>query len=728
MVTFSMTKNNPVRKQTQWDVSENDTLNDDPLLNSLEVLAKLHGRSFSRTAICAGLPLIHNRLTVELFPRAAERIGFSSRIIKRPLDQFSELELPAVLLLKGRKAIILTHTDNEQNIFTILLPESRHGERTISQENLHKQYTGHAIFIRPKFRQKRQHASDTINREKNWFWGTLFSSWRIYRDVFIASFLINVFGLATPCFILNVYDRVIPNAAFETLWVLAIGIGIIYLFELLMRGLRGYFVDEAGKKSNLQMSSILFEKVMGLRMEVRPKSVGAFTKNLQQFESIRDFITSFSITALIDLPFVAIGLLAIWYIAGNMVWIQIVCIVILIIYAFFIQISLKKAVSKSFHASAQKNAILVEGLTGIETIKMSGAEGHIQRALEEAVSYIATWSARSRFLSSSVTHLSHFIQSAAVVAVVITGVYMISQGNLSQGALIACVILSRRAIAPMTQVVSLATRFHRARNSLQTLNKIMALPSERPPGKTFIHRAAYQGSITVTKLNFSYPDQNLAALKDINFHINPGEKVGIIGPIGSGKTTLGKLLLGLYEPSSGMVAMDGTDIHQIDPSDLRSFIGYIPQDIMLFRGTIRDNIILGTRDMSNDAIIRAATISGVADFVKKNPLGYDMQVGEQGRNLSGGQRQSVAMARAILRNPPILLMDEPTSSMDNRNESKIKSHLLDILNKKTLIIITHRASLLDLVDRILVIDNETIVADGTRTRILEALQNGQLTI
>ena len=534
--------------------------------------------------------------------------------------------------------------------------------------------------------------------------------------------------MASPFYILNVYDRVIPNNATETLWVLSIGITIIYLFLLLMRGLRGYFIDEAGKKANLQISASLLEKVLGLRMEDRPQSVGSFSKNLQQFEEIRDFITSFSISAIVDLPFVALGLFAVWYISGNLVLILIVAIILLLTYALCVQVPLKKAVEKSFAASAQKNAILVEGLTGLETIKMLGAESQIQRAWEEAVSYIAKWSVKSRFLSSSVSNVANFVQNIAVVALVIGGVYKISTGNLSQGGLIALMILSRQAIAPMTQVVGLITRFHRAKTALRTLNDIMSLPVERPPGKAFLHRTSFDGAIELKNITFSYPEQSSETLNNISLPIAAGERVGIVGPIGSGKTTLGKLILGLYKPSSGMISMDGTDIRQIDPAELRRCIGYVSQDVTLFRGSVRDNIILGTRDIDDEVILQAAELAGLSEIVKKHAMGFDLQVGEQGRNLSGGQRQCVALARAILLEPPLLVLDEPTSSMDNRTEQRIKDRLQEILEGKSLILITHRASMLQLVDRIIVLDSGHIVADGSRESVLEALRSGQLNL
>jgi ATP-binding cassette subfamily C protein LapB len=635
-----------------------------------------------------------------------------------------------VLLLKERKACVLAAIEDEGQQLKILLPETGMGEKTVAKQEIEDLYTGYGIFVRPKFRMDRQTVEEISPKtsKRGWFWGTIFESWRIYRDVFLASFLINVFGLASPFFVLNVYDRVIPNAAFETLWVLAIGISVIYVFAVIMRGLRGFFVDEAGKRANLKISAALFQKVLGLRMEARPQSIGSFSKNLQEFESIREFITSFSITALIDMPFVLLALFVIWYLGGSIVFVQIISIILLLAYAFFIQVPLQKAVEQSFQASSQKNAILIEGLSGLETIKMLGAESQIQRAWEEAVSYIAKWSARSRFLSSSVNHFSFFVQSMSVVGVVIVGVYMISDGSLTQGGLIALVILSRQAVAPMSQVVSLATRYHRARAALKTLNQIMELPVERPEGKTFLHRSQLEGAIELKNLTFAYPNQTVKILNNISLKIKPAEKVGIIGPIGSGKTTLGKLVLGLYQPISGMVSMDGTDIRQIDPADLRHGIGYVSQDITLFRGTIRDNITMGTHDIDDNAVLRASELTGVIEFVKKHSMGFDMEVGELGRGLSGGQRQCVALARAMILEPPVLVLDEPTSNMDNRTEVLLRDNLSKIIGNKTVILISHRASLLEMVDRLIVIDNGTIVADGPKTSVLEALKRGQLNV
>ncbi|MEJ2056749.1 MAG: type I secretion system permease/ATPase, partial [Desulfofustis sp.] len=671
---------------------------DDPIADCLVMLSKIYGQPISRTALRAGLPLENNRLSVSLTARAAARAGMSSRVLSRTLKQISTLELPCILLLSPDRACVLTDINYQDQSLTILLPEAGMGKRDVPISDIQERYSGYAIFVHPSFDRVRDSATLERPKHKSWFWGKMLDSWRIYRDVLLASFLINAMGLATPFFILNVYDRVIPNSAFETLWVLAIGIATIYLFSLLMQSLRGYFVDLAGQKASLNMSAELIEKTLGMKMSSRPESVGSYSNKIQQFDSIRDFITSFSITAMVDMPFVLLALLVIWYLAGPIVFIHIVAICFLIIYSLLIHRPLKTAIEKTYQATSQKNAILVEGLNGLENLKMMGAESKVQKDWENSISQIARWGSRSRFLSTSVNHIAAFVQNGTVVVVVIAGVYAISEGYLSQGGLIAMVILTRQAIAPMTQFVGLIARFHRAKTAYKTLKKVMDVPVERPAESTFLHRTMIQGAIEFKNVSFKYPDQNAYALKDVSFQLKAGEHVGMIGSIGSGKSTLGKILIGLYEPEDGMVTVDGTDTRQIDPNDLRYFIGCVPQDITLFRGSVRENIIMGHPDVDDEAILRAATLSGVTEIVKKHSAGFDMPVGEQGRSLSGGQRQTVALARALLHDPPILILDEPSSSMDARTEKRLCNQLSRILEGKTLLLITHRASLLTLVE------------------------------
>jgi len=709
-----------------WTHPQDGSTHDDPLLASLVIVAKLAGRSYSAEALSAGLPLVDNCLTPELFPRAAARAGLASRVVKRPLGRISDYVLPAVLLLKRRQACILISIDAAAGTATIIQPESGTGSRELPLTELEVEYSGFAIFVQAQH-QFDDRAPEVLKlRARHWFWGTLFSSWRIYRDVLVASFLVNLFALASPLFIMNVYDRVVPNNAVETLWVLAIGVSVVFGFDFLMRMLRGYFIDLAGKKSDVLLSARIFEQVMGMKMDARPPSVGAFANNLREFESIRDFITSATITTVVDLPFIVFFLFVIWFIGGPIVWIPLILIPLVLLYGWVIQAPLRKAVESSFRASAQKGATLIETLTGIETVKHLGAESAIQRKWEQLTAHIAQWGVRSRLISSSAVNVAVFFQQFAQVAVVIMGVYLVTEGELSMGGLIASVMLTGRALGPMSQYANLAVRYFQAKTALTSLNNIMEAPVERPEGQSFVSRPSLSGGIEFDNVSFQYPGEENRALNNVSFVVRPGEHVAIIGRVGSGKTTIEKLMQGLFDPTEGAVRVDGTDMRQIDPADLRRNMGYVPQDIMLFFGSVKDNILMGAPHADDADILRVTELSGTSEFVSRHPLGFDLQVGERGDNLSGGQRQSIAIARALVNDPPFLLMDEPTNSMDHTSEERLKRNLVDYVKDKTMVLVTHRTSLLELVDRLIVLDAGRIMADGPKEQVLQSLREGSL--
>ncbi|MBZ0096477.1 MAG: type I secretion system permease/ATPase, partial [Sulfuricella sp.] len=496
----------------------------------------------------------------------------------------------------------------------------------------------------------------------------------------------------------------------------------------LMRTLRGYFIDVAGKKVDVILSASIFEKMMGIQMASRPASVGVFANNLQEFESFRDFLTSATITTLIDLPFIFLFILIIWWIGGPLALIPMIAVPVVIAVGLMLQVPLRRVVQEVFRHSAQRQAMLIETLSGLETVKSVSAESPIQRKWEKIIGQIARLGLRSRFLSATVVNASLFMQQLVTIAVVVYGVYLISEQELTTGGLIACTILVGRALAPLSQVAALLTRYYQSKAALDSLNAMMHLPVERPPGKSFVHRPRFQGGIEFKDVSFGYPGQTIPALQHVSFKIAPGERVGIIGRIGSGKTTIEKLILGLYRPTSGAVLVDGVDLEQIDPAELRRNIGYVPQDVVLFYGSVKDNIVMGAPYVGDGAMLRAAEIAGVSDFVNRHPLGFDMLVGERGEGLSGGQRQTVAIARAQVLDPPILLMDEPSNSIDNRSEEIFKSRLEKNLEHKTLILVTHRATLLTLVNRLIVIDGGAVVADGPKDQVLAALADGRINV
>jgi len=729
-VTEATNQATPEEAADQWRVKSASLEYPNPLLDCLVLLSKYFYNPYTADGIAAGLPITENAMTPELFQRAAQRIGLSSRFVKRSLLKIPEMVLPVVLLLKDKQACVLLELDKEAGTAKIFRPESGEGEVTLPIEQLAESFSGYCFFVRPlyQFDKRSEKRDDEENKKGHWFWGTVTGSWRIYRDVFIASLLINIFAVASPLFVMNVYDRVVPNNAFDTLWVLAIGAAVVYLFDFLLRMLRAYFIDIAGKKSDILISASIFSKVNNITMASRPKSVGAFAKNLQEFESIRDFITSASITTLVDIPFMFLIIGVIWLIGGPVGYIPIVTIALIVLYSVIIQVPLRRSIEESQKTASQKNAVLIESLYNAESVKLNNAEGVMQKQWESAVGNIADWGVKTRQLSQSSSSFAMVAQQLTTVIIVIVGVYQIAEGNMSMGALVASVMLTGRALGPMAQVASLATRYNQAKSAFTSLNEIMASPVENPEDVKFVHRPIFKGEFQFEAVNFGYPDQEQAAVSEININIRQGEKVAIIGRIGSGKSTLGKLMTGLYTPNSGAIRIDGVDLRQVNPTDLRRNVGAVSQDVNLFYGSIKDNIVMGVPYMEDDAVIRAADLSGVSEFANRKPSGLDSNVGERGALLSGGQRQSIAIARALLFDPPILILDEPTASMDNTTESRMKRRLMEGLKDKTLILITHKASMLDMVDRIIVMDNGRLIADGPKAQVHEALRQGKLKV
>lgn len=707
------------------DIRE-DLLHHDPLLDCLVELTRIHGRPSTRAALTAGLPLEAGRLTPGLFARAAARAGLAAKLGRRALDRIDTALLPAVLLLHGEEACVLLGWDEGGQRAQLLFPETGQGSVSLSRDELAERYAGIAIFARPHFRFDQRTPAVGQVRLRHWFWGALAEQWPVYRDVLGAAFLINMLALAMPLFTMNVYDRVVPNRALETLWVLALGILIVIGVDFLLRSLRGYFIDLAGARIDMKLSALIMERVLGMRMEARPAAVGSFSANLRSFESVRDFITSASVTAFIDLPFALLFVIVIGLIAWPLIFPVLAAMLAVAVYAYVLQYKMHELSETTYRAGALRNATLIESLSALETIKTQAAENVMQSKWEKSVAFVARVNNRMRFLSAAATNGAAEIQQLVNVTVVIVGVYLIGEGMLSMGGLIACTMLSSRAVAPLGQMVGLLLQFQNARISLTSLEQIMGHPVERPADANFVHRPDLRGSIEFRDVHFSYPNTQVAALRGVTARIEQGEKVVIIGRVGSGKTTLQKLLLGLYQAEQGTVSVDGVDVRQLDPADLRRNIGYVPQDVTLFYGTLRDNIAIGAPYADDAAILAAAEAGGLSEFVNRHPDGFDMLIGERGESLSGGQRQGVAIARAFLMDPPILLLDEPTSAMDFSSEQQFKDRLRKIAAHKTVLIVTHRNSLLELATRIIVVDDGKVVADGPRDQVIQALQSGRI--
>ncbi|MFA7293560.1 MAG: type I secretion system permease/ATPase [Rhodocyclaceae bacterium] len=710
-----------------------DLLHHDPLLGCLVEMTRLHGRPGTRAALIAGIPLENGRLTPSLFPRSASRAGFSSKIVRRPVEEIDVALLPAILLLKDDEACILLgwegkdEAGNDAKVTArLLFPEAGQGEVRLTRDELLARYLGIAIFCRPRFSFDARSPEVRKVKLRHWFWGTLGEQAAVYRDVVAAALLVNIFALVMPLFTMNVYDRVVPNNAVDTLWMMAMGVLLVIGMDYVIRLLRGHFIDLAGARVDVRLSAMIMERVLGMRMEGKPASVGSFASNLRAFESVRDFIASATVSALIDFPFALIFIVAILWISWPLVLIPLVGIAIAIIYAYVVQHKMHELSETTYRASAMRNAALIESLTALETIKTQCAEGSVQKKWENTTAFLARVNAQTRLLSATAMNGASAIQQAVNVALIIGGVYLIHQGMLSMGGLIAVTMLGGRAISPLGQAVGLLMQYQNARTALESLDKLMANPIERPEDDSFIHRPELNGEVEFRDVVFSYPNQAEPALKKVSFHVKAGEHVVVIGRTGSGKTTLQKLILGLYAPAEGAVRIDGIDLRQLDPADLRRNLGFVGQDALLFYGTLRENITIGAPYADDSAVVAAAELAGLSQFVNRHPQGFDMLIGERGESLSGGQRQEVALARAVLMDPPLLLLDEPTSAMDFSTEHQFKLRLKRYAAHKTMIIVTHRTSLIELADRIIVMDDGCIVADGPREQVVEALQSGKV--
>lgn len=714
---------NPSASAGEWSVNAHRA-HYDPLLDCLFAITRIHGSTQTRESLVAGLPLPDNLLTPELLPRAASRAGLSSRVLRLSLDQPERLVLPAIVLLNNQHCCVLLECDEHNAL--VRWPETSETAELIPLEELKARYAGILIHIRPRFRFEARSPQLTELREKHWFWGVVKNNQLLYRDAMLAALVVNLFALAVPFFSMNVYDRVVPNHATATLWFLGVGMLLVLGFDLVLKVVRGYILDVASKRIDIQVSALIMERVLGMKMAARPESVGSFASNLRAFEFIKDFIGSSSITALVDVPFAVVFLISLAWISPWFVLPPLLGGAVLLLYTWLTQEEMKTLMSLSQRAASQRNATLVESLVGIETIKAAGAEGVLQRKWERATIFLAQIGSKSKLLSSTTINVSGFIQQLVNIVTIMLGVYLLIEGQTTMGGIIAAGMLSSRAMGPLGAVAGIMLQYHNAHSALKGLETYMHLPVERPEEAQFVHRGQVKGDLEFRDVSFLYPGSDQKTLDGVNLKIRQGEKVGIIGRTGSGKTTLQKLIMGFYEPSEGQVLVDGMDIRQVDPADLRRSVGFVSQDNMLFYGTLRENIALGAPFATDNMVVQAADIAGVTEFANQNPKGFDMIVSERGESLSGGQRQAVCIARGLLNEPPVLLLDEPTSAMDFMAEDALKRRLKPVIAQKTLVLVTHRTSLLDLVDRLIVIEKGRILADGPKAEVMKALQSGAL--
>lgn len=696
----------------------------DSLLECLYWVAKHHERPVTKASLVDGLPLVNGQLTPDLLPRAAAHAALHCKLRKLSLNHIPTLLLPAIVLLKDQQACVLLGATEKSA--QVVMPAMGKTPIEMPTAKLIELSLGRVALIQPAVKIEPRNSVQETQTKGHWFWQVIAKNKRLYGDVAIAALLINLFALAMPLFVMNVYDRVVPNQVMETLWVLAAGVFMVLVADFTLRSLRTWYVDQAAVRADTELSARIMAHVLGSRLECKPASAGSFASVLQAFEAVRGFIGSAIVVALVDLPFFLLFLLVIALIHLPLAIPVLIGAIAVLTFSWVIQRKLHAVSLQAMQANAQRNATLVESLVALETLKSFQAESKVQRTWEQTTRYLAQTNARSRQLSAQLGHFAMWAQHTVAIGVIIVGVYLIADNTLTQGALIASYLLSSRAMAPISQAAGLIAQYHQSATALEVLNGVMAAPLERTPNKHWVSRTNINGDIEFRDVSFQYPNDERAAVRNLSFSVKAGERVGILGRNGSGKSSIFKLMLGLYQPSSGSVLVDGVDLRQLDPGEWRTQVGYVPQDVTLFYGSIRENVTLSQANASDEAILLASQQSGLYKVIDSHPLGFDLPVGERGELLSGGQRQSVGLARALIRQPSILMLDEPTGAMDHSAEEEIKKNLLQYSAGKTLFVVTHRSSLLDLVDRIIVIDNGIIVADGPKADVIEALRHGHI--
>jgi len=697
-----------------------ETRDFDPLADALVYLAARHGRALSREALVAGLPVADGKLNIKLFPRAAERAGLEAEAVKRDLADIPALVLPAVLVMKDGTTRILVEIDRTTKKARVVNPSKSGAD---SKNKPEPEYSGYAFLVRPVPESDARAVAAGDLPRTHWFWSVVRKFWANYSHVAVAALVVNILALAAPLFIMNVYDRVIPNGAIPSLIALAFGLSIAILFDFILRIVRSRIIDMTGKQVDVVLAANIFEHVMSLKMAQRPQSVGILANQLRDFDSVREFFTSGTVVTITDLFFAVIFLAVLYIIVGPLAIVPAVMLPLMIVVGLSLQRPLDRAMKRFQAESAARHGVLVEALSGMEAVRATGAEARMQGSWERSIAATARSGEDVHFWASLALTAASTAQQLTTMSIVIWGVFLVMDGEITMGALVAASMLAGRVMGPIAGVAAVITRATQTLTSLKAIDRVMELERERPIGRTFVTRRITEGRVAFDNVTFKYPNAPENALDRVSFKIEPGERVGIIGRVGSGKTTIGRLLVGFYDPAEGRISIDGIDARQYDPADLRNGVGFVLQDTDLFFGKLRDNITLGRVAATDEEVLEAATLAGVESFIAGHPQGYDMPIAEQGRSLSGGQKQAIGLARTLIRKPKILFLDEPTAHFDVRSETEFLERLKALANREmTIIVSTHRLSLLGLVDRLLLFEKGKLVADGPRDAVLARLR------
>jgi ATP-binding cassette subfamily C protein LapB len=620
---------------------------------------------------------------------------------------------PAIGFLKGGEAIVISSIEADGSVCFQRFPEENQLEEDIIA------LTSLSDSLEPYIILARRVPAEARTTSKNdWFWGSLSQGKWLYGQVLVAAAITNFLGLSTSLFIMVVYDRVVPNEAIESLIALTIGVLIALLFDFIIKTLRAQFVDRAGKRADARMSRLIFDKILNMRLDNRRQKSGAMASIVREFDTLREFFTSATLVAVVDLPFIFLFIWVISLIAGPLALVPLIAVPLVILSGLVIQPFLARIAESSMQTNMSKQSVLVETLNGLETVQATGSGRLMRRRFEEASDAQSDLGLKNRMLSQFAINSAASVQQLAQIATIFYGVFLIQDGTITMGAMIAAVILGGRTLAPLSQLASAMSRANGARQAYRSLSSVMNDDADLAQAtRSRLSRPELSGAIELKNVTYTFPGSDSAIIRDLSLKIPAGQKVAIVGRMGSGKSTMSRLVSGLIEPSEGSVLIDGVDLRQIDKSDVRRNVGVMLQDTWLFSGTVKENLQMGFYEYDDAHILDVAKLSGVDDFVASHPQGYDMELRERGEGLSGGQRQSINLARALLHDPNLLVLDEPTSSMDTATEKAVIARLKAWAGQRTLIMVTHRNTLLELADRVLVMDQGAVVADTTPEKL-----------
>ena len=693
----------------------------DPVLDCLSFLARQADRPSSPVLLRAGLALSETgTLPFHQVEPALDQVGMRGEPVTRKLKGWPSRKLPAMLELEEeRAAVLLEMRDGDGLIYAPGIAEPM----WVPLSEIDRAFTGRAVVVEadPTKERAEERPWDEAKR-KHWFWSEVWKVRREFWPVMLAALIVNLLALAVPLFTMNVYDRVIPNKAVSTLWVLAAGVGLALLFDFILRLARSQLVDEIGRKMDAKLAQKLFEKVMNLPLADRQGSTGAFARRVSEYELVRDFFASTTVVLAVDVLFLFLFLILITVLAGWLVIVPVVGIIIMLAAGIVLQKAMGRAAVDAQADASLQHSVLVESIGGIETLKASAAEGQMLGRWRRYSGMSAATQERMRRLTAVAVNLAGISQQMISVGLLIGGFYQFNEGNMTMGAIIAIVMLAGRAIQPIGQLAFLITRARQAMATMESLQTLMELNDERHAAARTIVPEIRSGHIAFSHAEFRYPGAAKDSLADLNLTITPGERIGVIGRVASGKSTFGRILCGLYPPTGGTMTVDCIDSRQFHPHQLRESLRFVGQDAELFSGTVRNNLTLGAPDADDAQLVEAVVRSGADIFLSRDAAGFDLQVGERGSRLSGGQRSLLVLARALVRPSKLLFLDEPTGAMDTQTEVYFIEHLKTALSPdQTLVVATHRHNMLSIVERLIVIDAGRIIADGPRDQVLAHL-------